>query len=132
MSDQFDQTSFAGEQPIREDGITPHQPHVQQTVEVPLVPKKPMDKKVMLIIGLSIFTLLSFLLLALINPKPPGTPQVNTTPSPTPLLETGPTTKLGQEIKELQDNIKSADPLQNELPFPPLNFHLHLKIPNSN
>lgn len=57
-----------------------------------------------------------------INPQTSFTPTPQTEQNKSNLPEA-----LTKSIKALEDSVTLADPLTNELPFPPVNFQLHLQ-----
>lgn len=112
MMEQFDQTLFTEEEPLFEskqvsgDSKKPtsekvKKPPVLLFILIPVV-------LVAIVIGAIIFTN---------SPTPQN--QLESSPSPSPSLQTG-NTYLDQLFNELSDDIDNADPLENILPFPPV------------
>lgn len=97
-------------------------------------PKRAVKKpNLLLLLGTGLVGILVLLsVAAILMPRVPREsssdgPNVSETPSPASKLPL----ELQKAIATLADYIKDADPQANDLPFPPVNFQLHLKTPES-
>ncbi len=134
MSDQpIDQTTFIESTALRDEEKKPTPSLKKHDEEAPTTPK-PGDtvKKppLPLYIAVGVVTLL-LLILAVSGSqtKKRGTkdalPQASQVPGTSSTLPDD----LQKAITTLDADIKAADPQNNDLPFPPVNFSLHLKTP---
>lgn len=132
--ENLNQTTFQETEPIFEK---PSLPQATTTVrqfsdEEEMPESKPVSAKrkntPLIIVGVGIFFLLLLsILLLMAKPTKRRIQTATALPSPTP--QTQAQTQLQREVDQLDTDIKSADPQNNSLPFPPVNFNLHLKPP---
>lgn len=115
-----DQTAFGSTVPLFER---------EQVLIDPLAPppvvQPPLWKKPLVLIGVALL-LIALVLMMVVAALQPGQNQIiNTpTPSPTSTLQSGP---WQTRVTTLQAELKSADPAQQELPFPPVKMDLPLE-----
>ena len=140
MSDSnLDQTGFIEQAALQEDASAPsiktnHSgPSIQapeSETPTPVAKKKglpPLALVALGIVGIFVFLLI---IVAVLSPKTGTGGQLTAgqaTPTPTPQASLPP--QLQKSIDTLTDDISSADPQNNDLPFPPVNFQLHLVPP---
>lgn len=131
MSDMLDQTSFIEDQ-VRDSA--PSLPHASQAMPVmkddegeETTPKKPVRKpSPLLLIGI-VLIILIVIVVAVVEALPKKEQSVTVTPNgveatSAPLVPSA----VQKSIDDLKSDVKQADPLTNDLPFPPVNFGLHL------
>ncbi len=130
MSDMLDQTSFIEDQ-VRDSA--PGLPHASQAMPVvndeedETTPKKAVRKPSPLMLVGIVAIILIVILVAIVAamPKKQGALSVIPTgvePSSAPLVPSA----VQKSIDDVRNDVKQADPLSNDLPFPPVNFKLHL------
>lgn len=128
--DVIDQTDFSEIAPITEDNSTPIAPSItpepDETVKKPI--KKPIPLPFLLAGILGVILLVALVAISL-TPKTNNQTQTNPTASATPVTQSNLPPDLQKAISTLKDDIKDADPQANDLPFPPVNFQLHLVAP---
>ncbi|HSW89906.1 MAG TPA: hypothetical protein VLH19_03460 [Patescibacteria group bacterium] len=95
--------------------------------ETTAIPKKSNSKKLLLVAAL-VVTVLLIITSVLIQPKKKTvsvgatpTPEVSNIPAPEGITKT---------VDELEKDVKASDPDANNIPFPPIDFTLHLASPS--
>lgn len=127
MSDQFDQTSFGETQPMFEPAGLPQAPVTAATAPI-AKPSKKINPLIILTVAVVIMAAITVTAMLFTPQQKTRTPiQATAVPSSTPTVA-GP---MQSAIDDLESDIKKADPLTNDLPFPPVNFNLHLQNPNA-
>ena len=125
MTDQINQTQFAVQEPFFED-IDQDQLATSRIID-PQVEVKAKKRRRLLIIGGSvaaIMILLIIFLVALVNNSRPGG---ITQPEPTSdSSQTSGDNYFLPQIKEIRAELQAADPVANDVPFPPVDLNLSL------
>lgn len=126
-----DQTSFVESLDFHDDQSsqgTAHTPPTDKEKEklTTLHKRKTSPLVILLILFFSLFLTIMITMVVFIpniaNPQTSSTPTPQTEQNKSNLPDA-----LTKSIKALEDSVTLADPLTNELPFPPVNFQLHLQ-----
>jgi hypothetical protein len=91
--------------------------------------KKKKQKQKLILIGTSVITVLFVVLAILVVVAPEPEFQLNATPSPIAFGTTEEETRLKKRLDEVEVDLRAADPIQLNAPFPPVNFTLFLDPP---
>lgn len=130
VTDTMDQTTFSESAPMTtEDGVKKTVPKKEPAPEEPV--KRPIKKPIplpLLIVAIVAVLLVVVLVAAVFRPRTPLSTQITTgEPTPTPVTTSNLPIELQKAITTLSQDIEGADPKINDLPFPPVNFGLHLR-----
>lgn len=136
MSDQpLDQTTFVDSVELREDSNLPPStknsthPPIEKVAPPPKPPKKPIPLP-FLIGGVVLIFFVILLVAALLMPRSSSqNGQTDPQATQTPMIGEPLPQNVKKSIDELDASIKESDPQNNDLPFPPVNFQLHLVPP---
>ena len=125
MSNLNNQTLFAAEEPLLEN-IDHEQLAISRIID-PQVEVKAKKRRRLFIIGgsvVAIMILLIIFLVALVNNSRPGG---ITQPEPTAdSSQTSGDNYFLSQIKEIRAELQAADPVANDVPFPPVDLQLSL------
>ncbi|PWU22500.1 hypothetical protein C5B42_05795 [Candidatus Cerribacteria bacterium 'Amazon FNV 2010 28 9'] len=129
MSDEnFDQTSFVDHTSLSAEATLPTDVHPRIEEKV-VTPKKKLNP-IFIIVSILVGVVLLSLVLAVFTTSS-STSQLQPTPSAIPSSSPGVVGPMQATINQLKKNVQYADPQNNDLPFPPVNFSLHLNDPNA-
>lgn len=134
--ENLDQTTFSESAPLMNGTGTPTPPKPAHPVpEVEPEVKRPIKKPIPLPLlagGVLITIIVVASAVTMLSPKQPvdgGNGEIKATATPT---TSNIPPDLEKAISSLDADVKAADPQANDLPFPPVNFQLHLRAPGSN
>lgn len=135
MSDQpVDQTTFVESVELRDESqpASTHPAHSEVVVEeqntAPTVTKKKNRLPFLVISGILFFILLLVVLYSLPRTNRGNSP-AHPTASDSPSIGKPLPSELQKSIDAMSTTIQDSDPSNNDLPFPPVNFQLHLVPP---
>ncbi len=130
----LDQTVFGEAAPLMDQNGEEKKP--LPVKEVPPVETKPSTKKPiplpLLLGGIVVLILLVAAVSVVLLPRASQPVQTSETQaSATPSIASNLPQELQKAMASLETDIKEADPQANDLPFPPVNFQLHLLTPQA-
>jgi hypothetical protein len=133
--ENLDQTTFSESAPLMNGTGTAQTPTKPSEPEPKLESKRPIKKPIPLPLlagGILIVIIVVASAITMLSPKEPtdgGNGEIKATATPT---TSNIPPELEKAISSLDADVKAADPQANDLPFPPVNFQLHLRTPGSN
>lgn len=124
LTSTFDQTRFT-EESVMDGGSRSSRP-VEAASRVAEVPKKKRDPRIILMAVLGVLALVVLPLMSIFTRQVVQT-RNGATASPTPNVEaTGNQSELEKRLILLEQDVATADPIQLDLAYPPVNFELDL------
>jgi len=118
------QTRFSSEEPLFENP-----PFITSSSTAPVEPVQKKKFSPLLLLGGGVIGLVVILLVAVVvfSPKRQNTP-VSVEPITQQAVENE-STELTRRLSEVEADLKAADPVKVDLPFPPVSFSIYLDAP---
>ncbi len=134
--ESLDQTAFSESAPMMDQNGESKPPVAKKTdSEDKPEEKRPIKKPIPLPLMaggvLLVVILISFLAITFMPKEQAGPNDGGPEATATPGVVSNLPPELQKAITSLGEDVKEADPQANDLPFPPVSFQLHLRVPGS-